>query len=74
MIEGHYHETAAAHMDALDRVQGLRAAVESHTRSELALSQHLTYFHQLGFMDDRFFVDKKNNDIIFHWYERVDLA
>eukprot|EP00047_Mylnosiga_fluctuans_P005021 m.237912 g.237912 ORF g.237912 m.237912 type:complete len:1169 (+) comp13217_c0_seq1:55-3561(+) len=68
-IENHYHEQPAHFHAALERIQGLRTAVESHERSDATLRAHFAYFHQLGFMDERFFRDKKNSGILFHWYD-----
>lgn len=70
MLASHYHEPAARFKSELETMQALRESmatalsVDEHTRDQCFL-----YFHYLTQCEHRFFVDGKNPEVVFAWFD-----
>ncbi|XP_075045295.1 rhophilin-2 [Mixophyes fleayi] len=65
----HYSEDGADYENELADLMDLRQACRTPSRDETGIELLVSYFQQLGFLENRFFPSSRNMGILFTWYD-----
>ncbi|KAM9302387.1 rhophilin-2 [Gastrophryne carolinensis] len=65
----HYSEDGADYENELADLMDLRQACRSPNRDESGIDLLISYFQQLGFIENRFFPASRHMGILFTWYD-----
>ncbi|XP_077166262.1 rhophilin-2 isoform X1 [Paroedura picta] len=65
----HYSEDGSEYEDEIADLMDLRQACRTPSRDESGVEMLMSYFLQLGFVENRFFSPSRNLGILFTWYD-----
>ncbi|NP_001088054.1 rhophilin-2-B [Xenopus laevis] len=65
----HYSEDASEYENELADLMDLRQACRTPSRDEAGVELLVSYFQQLGYLENRFFPPSRNIGILFTWYD-----
>lgn len=65
----HYSEDGADYENELADLMDLRQACRTPSRDESGIDMLISYFQQLGFLENRFFPSSRHMGILFTWYD-----
>uniref|UniRef100_A0A8D2L4S9 Rhophilin Rho GTPase binding protein 2 n=1 Tax=Varanus komodoensis TaxID=61221 RepID=A0A8D2L4S9_VARKO len=65
----HYSEDASEYENEIADLMDLRQACRTPSRNESGVEMLLSYFIQLGFIENRFFSPSRHLGILFTWYD-----
>ncbi|XP_019391387.1 PREDICTED: rhophilin-2 isoform X2 [Crocodylus porosus] len=65
----HYSEDSSEYEDEIADLMDLRQACRTPSRDEAGIEMLISYFNQLGFIENRFFPPTRHMGILFTWYD-----
>ncbi|XP_019361141.1 PREDICTED: rhophilin-2 isoform X2 [Gavialis gangeticus] len=65
----HYSEDSSEYEDEIADLTDLRQACRTPSRDEAGIEMLISYFNQLGFVENRFFPPTRHMGILFTWYD-----
>ncbi|KYO32597.1 rhophilin-2 isoform X2 [Alligator mississippiensis] len=65
----HYSEDSSEYEDEIADLMDLRQACRTPSRDEAGIEMLISYFNQLGFIENRFFPPTRYMGILFTWYD-----
>ncbi|XP_038609764.1 rhophilin-2 [Tachyglossus aculeatus] len=67
----HYSEDSSEYEDEIADLMDLRQACRTPSRDESGIELLMSYFVQLGFVENRFFPPTRHMEILFTWYDSL---
>ncbi|XP_063168792.1 rhophilin-2 [Candoia aspera] len=68
-IQEHYSEDGAEYENEIADLMDLRQACRTPSRDESGVEMLMSYYVQLGFVENRFFSPSRNLGILYTWYD-----
>ncbi|OXB84014.1 UNVERIFIED_CONTAM: hypothetical protein H355_015525 [Colinus virginianus] len=65
----HYSEDSSEYEDEIADLMDLRQACRTPSRDEAGIEMLISYFLQLGFIENRFFPPTRHMGVLFTWYD-----
>ncbi|XP_015729424.1 rhophilin-2 [Coturnix japonica] len=65
----HYSEDSSEYEDEIADLMDLRQACRTPSRDEAGIEMLMSYFLQLGFIENRFFPPTRHMGVLFTWYD-----
>ncbi|XP_071612859.1 rhophilin-2 [Heliangelus exortis] len=65
----HYSEDSSEYEDEIADLMDLRQACRTPSRDEAGIEMLISYFLQLGFVENRFFPPTRHMGVLFTWYD-----
>ncbi|NXF08094.1 RHPN2 protein, partial [Smithornis capensis] len=68
-IQEHYSEDSSEYEDEIADLMDLRQACRTPSRDEAGIDMLISYFLQLGYVENRFFPPTRHMGVLFTWYD-----